>query len=458
EYGLKKDRDRKWFAGQFLWTGIDYIGEPTPYNNTFPVKSSFFGAVDTAGFPKDFYHLFRSQWSSEPMVHLLPMNWTNYKPGERVSVWAYSNADTVELFLNDKSLGERKFDTKTTTYGVKYRETTEATGDDKTVTGGRYPGSYTSPNGSAGKLHLTWLVPFQRGRLVAVAKRGGVEVARDEVRTAGDPYAIRLKADSGDGRSLAFVTAEVVDSAGVVVPDAANPITFQVANGSLAGLDNGRQESAENYQASSRTAFNGLALAMVRPGTGPAGTTVTARAPGLRDGIATFGTNGAVFGSGPVPEAAGPVGVTAASAADASYSGAPNTVPAAMLDGNASTYWSNYYLKTATGLLPQVSSAHAADWVSLSGLEGAPIRSVQASFLVNGSHALPATISVSYWNGTTFVPVGDPRIEWAPGPGQPTRIAFTPVSTGRLRLDLTSRAPRTTTGFLGIAEMSVVRQ
>ncbi len=84
EYGLKKDRDRKWFAGQFLWTGIDYIGEPTPYN-VFPVKSSFFGAVDTAGFAKDFYHLFRSQWTTDPMVHLLPMNWTDHKPGDPVS-------------------------------------------------------------------------------------------------------------------------------------------------------------------------------------------------------------------------------------------------------------------------------------------------------------------------------------------------------------------------------------
>ncbi|MEU5259797.1 glycoside hydrolase family 2 TIM barrel-domain containing protein [Amycolatopsis sp. NPDC021455] len=456
EYGLKKDRDRKWFAGQFLWTGIDYIGEPTPYN-VFPVKSSFFGAVDTAGFPKDFYYLFRSQWSSDPMVHLLPMDWTNHKLGEPVSVWAYSNADAVELFLDGKSLGERTFDTKTTTYGAKYRETTEASGDDKTVTGGRYPGSYTSPNGSAGKLHLTWSVPFQPGHLVAVAKRGGVEVARDEVRTAGEPSAIRLKADSSAaGQSLTFVTAEVVDSAGVVVPDADDLISFQVENGSLAGLDNGRQESAENYQASSRTAFNGLALAMVTPGPGPAGVTVTARAPGLRDGIATISANGARTGLG--PRAAEPAGVAAAVAADASYSGAPSTVPAAMLDGNTSTYWSNYYLKSATALLPQVSSAHAAEWVSLSGLEGAPIRSVQASFLVNASHALPATISVSYWNGTAFVPVGDPRVEWATGSGQPTRVTFTPVSTSRLRVDLTSRAPRTAKGFVGIAEMSFGRQ
>ncbi|MDH6625657.1 beta-galactosidase/beta-glucuronidase [Streptomyces sp. LBL] len=112
EYEHKRDRDRKWLAGQFLWSGIDYIGEPTPYK-VFPVKASFFGAVDTAGFPKDMYHLFRSQWTDEPMVHLLPMTW-NHDKGDTVEVWAYANVDTVELFLNGTSLGTRTFDTKKT--------------------------------------------------------------------------------------------------------------------------------------------------------------------------------------------------------------------------------------------------------------------------------------------------------------------------------------------------------
>ncbi len=459
EYGLKKDRDRKWFAGQFLWTGIDYIGEPTPYN-VFPVKSSFFGAVDTAGFAKDFYHLFRSQWSSEPMVHLVPMNWTDHKPGEPVSVWAYSNADTVELYLNGKSLGERKFDAKTTISGAKYLETTEATGDDKTVTTGPFPGSYTSPNGSAGKLHLTWSVPFQPGRLVAVAKRGGVEVARDEVRTAGEPHAVRLTPDrrvtKADGRSLTFVTAEVVDRAGVVVPDADDLISFQVRGGDLAGLDNGRQESAENYQASSRSAFNGKALAMVRSGQTSSVITVTARAPGLR----TATTLVAAIGGrpGPVRTTADPTPAPApvlAPAADASYSGARTTIPAAMLDGDASTYWSNYYLKRATGLLPAVSRAHATDWVSLPVPDGGPAGSVEASFRTDASHALPASIAVSYWNGRAFVPVRDAKVEWPAG--KPARITFTAVRSDRIRLDLTSSAPGTPQGFLAISEATVGR-
>ena len=114
---------------------MDYIGEPTPFD-VFPVKSSYFGAVDTAGFPKDAFHLFRSQWTKQPMVHLLPMDWTGHEPGETVQVRAYANAESVELFLNGRSLGVRSFDAKTTTDGRAYLETTEATGDDKTVTSG----------------------------------------------------------------------------------------------------------------------------------------------------------------------------------------------------------------------------------------------------------------------------------------------------------------------------------
>ena len=292
EYGLKKDRDRKYFQGQFLWSGTDYIGEPTPYN-VFPVKSSFFGAVDTAGFPKDMYWLFRSQWTKDPMVHLLPMNWTDHEPGEPVQVWAYANVDTVELFLNGHSLGVRKFDHKTTADGRPYLETTEATGDDKTVTSGPYPGSYTSPNGSAGKLHLTWDVPFAPGRLVAVASRDGHQVARDEVDTAGPPAAVRLTPDkrtiAADGRSLSYFTVDVVDAHGVLVPSADNAISFDVRGaGRLVGLDNGREEDAENYKASTRQAFNGKALAIVASGDRPGPITVTATADGLAPARSTI--------------------------------------------------------------------------------------------------------------------------------------------------------------------------
>ena len=288
EYGLKKDRDRKYFTGEFLWSGFDYIGEPTPYFDNFPVKASFFGAVNTAGFPKDLFYAFASQWTAEPMVHLVPMNWTDHEPGEEVVVWAYANVDTVELFLDGASLGVRRYDRKTTTFGAEYLETTEPTGDDKTFPSG----SYTSPNGSTGKLHLTWMVPFAPGELVAVASQDGVEVARDTLRTAGPPHALRLSPDrhaiAADGRSLSYVTVEVVDEAGVVVPSAADLIRFEVTGGALAGLDNGRQESAENYKAPQRTAFNGKALAIIRSGDEPGPILVTARADGLVPGNATI--------------------------------------------------------------------------------------------------------------------------------------------------------------------------
>jgi beta-galactosidase len=305
EYGLKKDRDREFFAGQFLWSGMDYIGEPTPYS-VFPVKASFFGAVDTAGFAKDMYYLFRSQWTTQPMVHLVPMNWTDHEPGESVQVWAYSNVDTVELFLNGRSLGVRSFDRKTTTYGQEYLETTEATHDDKTVTTGPYPGSYTSPNGSAGKLHLTWNVPFAPGTLTAVARRDGAEVARDELRTAGPAHALRLVPDrkvvAAGGDSLVYLTAEVVDAHGVVVPGATHPVSFRVDGAVLAGLDNGRQESAERYQnTDTRQAWCGRALAIVRCTGQPGRVTVTAAAADLLPAVAS------VYAVEDVPEA-GPGG------------------------------------------------------------------------------------------------------------------------------------------------------
>src|SRR4051812_20597069 len=288
EYSLKKDRDRPFFAGQLLWSGMDYIGEPTPYFDVFPVKTSFFGAVDTAGFPKDQYYLFKSQWTKQPMVHLLPMDWTRHRPGETVQVRAYANVDTVELFLNGRSLGVRRFDRKTTAGGEGYLETTEATHDDKTVTSGPYPGSYTSPNGSAGNLHLTWDVPFQRGRLVAVARRGGKVVARDTVASAGRPYAIRLTPDRRTVRSLAYVTADVVDRNGVLVPYADDMITYRATGGRIAGLDNGRQEDPEGFKGHAHTAFNGLGLAIIQPRPRARLIRVTASARGLRPASATM--------------------------------------------------------------------------------------------------------------------------------------------------------------------------
>jgi beta-galactosidase len=457
EYGHKKDRDRKWFAGQFLWSGIDYIGEPTPYD-VFPVKASFFGAVDTAGFPKDMYHLFRSQWTGEPMVHLLPMTW-NHDKGDTVEVWAYANVGTVELYLNGKSLGVRRFDTKKTVDGRSYLETTEATGDDKTFTDGPYPGSYTSPNGSAGKLHLTWKVPFEPGELKAVARRDGKVVATDVLRTAGAPHAIRLTADrtslAADGRSLVFVTAEVVDRRGVVVPGAEHLLSFEVAGGSLAGLDNGRQESAERYQASTRTAFHGKALAIVRSGTKAGAVKVTARSEGLRTGTATVRATRAGDRAETTPPAFGPEhpAPPAYPHADAGYSGRPDTLPAAMLDGDPATGWSNGFVKQATPLLPAFDGARAEDWVSVDHGRTRGFDRVDVSFTVDATHSLPATIEVAVWDGRAWQAARDTEIGWAAASDTPTAITFRPLRGSRIRLTLTSRHPGEARGAIRISRL-----
>ncbi|MDT0567573.1 glycoside hydrolase family 2 TIM barrel-domain containing protein [Streptomyces sp. DSM 3412] len=460
EYGHKKDRDRKWFAGQFLWSGIDYIGEPTPYD-VFPVKASFFGAVDTAGFPKDMYHLFRSQWTSEPMVHLLPMTW-NHDRGDTVEVWAYSNVATVELFLNGKSLGTRRFDEKKTLDGRTYLETTEPTGDDKTFTDGPYPGSYTSPNGSAGKLHLTWKVPYAPGELKAVARRDGRVVATDVLRTAGAPHAVRLTADresmTADGRSPAFVTAEIVDVRGVVVPDAEHLITFDVRGGSLAGVDNGRQESAERYQASTRTAFGGKALAIVRSGVEAGAVRVTARVKGLRTGKVSVRATAARDRS-TTPAAAfepeHPAAVTYPHA-DASYSGRPDTLPAAVLDGDPATGWSNAFHKAATALLPAFSGARPEDWISVDWGRPGTVDRVEVSFTVDAGHTLPEAVGVEVWDGGRYVPVEGATIDWATASDAPTAITFTPVRGSRVRLTLTSRHPGEARGAVRISRLDVL--
>ncbi|MBW8817197.1 MAG: DUF4982 domain-containing protein [Streptomyces sp.] len=459
EYGHKKDRDRKWFAGQFLWSGIDYIGEPTPYD-VFPVKASFFGAVDTAGFPKDMYHLFRSQWADEPMVHLVPMTW-NHAVGDTVEVWAYANVPTVELFLNGKSLGTRTFDTKKTTDGRTYLETTEATGDDKTFTDGPYPGSYTSPNGSAGKLHLTWQVPYAPGELKAVARRNGKVVATDVLRTAGKPHAVRLTADrtslAADGRSLAFVTADVVDSRGVVVPDAEHLISFAVTGGSLAGLDNGREESAERYQATTRTAFHGKALAIVRSGTEPGVLKVTASAEGLRAGSAKVRTTPSRSVARTEPAAFTPDHPAPANypQADASYSGRPDTLPAAMLDGDPATGWSNAFSKAATALLPAFSGARAKDWVCVDFGRTRTFDRAEVSFTLSATHSLPAAVDAAVWDGKRYVPAEGVSVAWATASDEPTVVTFDTARGSRLRLTLTSAYPGETRGAVRISRLEV---
>ena len=284
EYGLKKDRDRKSFIGQFIWTGFDYLGEPTPYS-VYPVGVSSFGTIDTAGFAKDSFYLYQSQWTSTPMVHLLPTNWDQWHDGEEVEVWVNTNQQSAELFLNGESLGKKSFDEKETAYGKKYYETSEKTQDDKTWGDDTNPGGYTSSGAvlddgelNSGKLHLTWKVPYQAGTLeVKAYDKDGKTVATDSVSTSSTPYTIQAVADKtvlkADGTSLSYVECSVVDENGNMVPDADNLVKFAVSGkASIVGVDNGKQESAELYKYdnvdknsySERMAYNGKVLVILK--------------------------------------------------------------------------------------------------------------------------------------------------------------------------------------------------
>ena len=303
EYGLKKDRDNKAFTGQYIWSGFDYLGEPTPYG-VYPVGVSSFGAIDTAGFPKDSYYLFRSQFTDKdtnPMVHLLPGNWNDWREGEEVEVWVNSNVQTVELFLNGESIGTKSFDVKRTAYGREYYETSELNPDDKTWGDTTNPGGYTSTNATIvsasgdsaiaegakfGRLHLTWKIPYEPGELVAKAYTNPSKttlVAEDRVATAGLPYTVQMKANkeviTADGRSLTYVECTVVDEDGNYVMNAENLFKFDVTGGAIVGVDNGQQESNELYKwgnverntHSERSAYAGKVLVILQSNKGETG-------------------------------------------------------------------------------------------------------------------------------------------------------------------------------------------
>ena len=248
--------------GEFVWTGFDYIGEPTPYFDRpdaaidWPARSSYFGMVDLAGFPKDRYYLYQSLWLDTPMVHVLPhWNWAGHE-GQPIPVMAYSNADEVELFLNGRSLGVQKTRTTPVTLPV---------GRDVSATL-RFASTY----------RLLWQVPYEPGVLRAVARSHGREVARDEVYTAGAPARVRLLADRtvirADGDDLSYITARIEDADGHLVPAADSLLHFKVSGaGCIEAVDNGNAATVEPFRADHRHAFNGLALLIVRSRAGAAG-------------------------------------------------------------------------------------------------------------------------------------------------------------------------------------------
>ncbi|MBN2201449.1 DUF4982 domain-containing protein [bacterium] len=230
ENTLKAVAAAPWIAGEFVWTGFDYIGEPSPFS--WPSVSSYFGIVDRCGFPKDRFHLYRSQWTEAPMVHVLPhWNWPGFE-GKEIPVRCYSNCGTVELFLNGHSLGEKNF-----------RDTE--------------------------RLYLEWKVPYAPGTVRAVARINGEAVAADSAVTAGVPAKIILEPDRAeirpDGRDLSFVRVEITDREGRLCPDADPLVRFSVSGaGAIAGVDNGNPVSHEYFNRDYRKAFHGLCLAVIR--------------------------------------------------------------------------------------------------------------------------------------------------------------------------------------------------
>jgi beta-galactosidase len=286
-------------------------------------------------------------------------------------------------------------------------------------------------------------------------------VAHDEIVTAGAPAALRLHADRrsvpADGRALTYVTADVVDHRGVVVPHADDLVDWDVQGGTVAGLDNGRQEDAEGYKGTRHTAFNGRALAIVEAGRRPGAIRIAASAPGLRTGSLTLHARPARGDGGSPQSPPQPVvpAVPDRTSADASYSGAEDTVPAAMIDGNTTSGgWSNRYVAPATALLPEISRAHASDWVSLSSPAPRRLTTLTAHFTVDATHARPASVAVSAWDGSRWVPVSHLAVDWATASNQPTTMRFDAVRTSQIRVEMTSSAPGTPTGFLQIAELT----
>jgi beta-galactosidase len=253
--------------GDFMWTGIDYLGEAG-----WPNKNSSSGVIDLCGFPKDGYYFYQSQWTKKPMVHILPhWNWAGSE-GKIIPVIAYSNCDTVELFLNGKSLGAKSY-------------VFPQQGHSKSWIG--YARPYVAPTTS--DLHLSWDIPYEPGTLKAVGRKNG-KIISEEVRTTSKPAAIRLSADrkniNADAHDIANIKVEIVDENGFVVPTASNTIEFKIeGEGILLGTDNGNPQDKTQMKSKQRNAYNGLALAVVQSTEKSGSIRLIAVSEGLKDAV-----------------------------------------------------------------------------------------------------------------------------------------------------------------------------
>jgi len=246
-------KKHEFMSCMYIWTGFDYLGEPTPYS--WPSRSSYFGIVDLAGFPKDAYYMYQSEWTNKPVLHLFP-HW-NWNAGDTIDVWCYSNCEEVELFLNDNSLG-----------------TIKKTGED---------------------LHLQWRTVFIPGTLKAIGRSEGKEDLIRIIKTAGTAAKINLEADrkviSADGEDLCFITIKILDKDGTVVPYADNLVNFEISGvGRIIGVDNGLQTSHESFKTSYRKAFNGLCLVVLQSDEKAGKIRLKAKSEGIIDQIIVIET------------------------------------------------------------------------------------------------------------------------------------------------------------------------
>jgi len=250
--------------GDFMWTGIDYLGEAR-----WPNKGSISGEIDMTNRPKDGYYFYQSQWTGKPVLHLFPhWNWAG-REGQIIPVVAYTNCDSVELFVNGKS------------YGVKVQEFPR---QGNAYAWNRYAKPYV--NITTADLHLSWDVVYEPGTLKAVGRKNGKQVIIDEIITAGKPYALKISTDSGkvnaDGNDVALIYVDVVDDKGNVVPNAHNLVNFSITgNGKLIGVDNGDQRDTNSFRLKYREAFKGHVYAVIQADRKPGNINVTAQADGL---------------------------------------------------------------------------------------------------------------------------------------------------------------------------------
>jgi beta-galactosidase len=249
EESLKLFLKHDFISGMYVWTGFDYLGEPTPYK--WPSRSSYFGIIDLAGFPKDVYYLYQSLFTDKPMLHIYP-HW-NWKQGDTVDVVSYYNkADEVELFLNGQSLGKKK------------------------------------KEGDA--LHVKWRVPFETGELKAVTFQNGKVKIEKIIRTAGAASQFKVTADrtkiNADGKDLSFVTVTITDDKGNKVPRASNLVKFKVEGaGFLRAVDSGDPVSHESFISDQHTALNGLVLGIIQSNGKKGKITVTVTSEGLKSTV-----------------------------------------------------------------------------------------------------------------------------------------------------------------------------